>query len=208
MSQVKAFQTLIRYYSKLVRNISKIAHTLNQMFRKIEISEVSCLWAISRLYTLGLWNKKNINAYFITVNRFKLNRSHLRELKKLQMTSEKVLTHFNNDLPLLLITLASLFSISVLFHTMADNTENSKGFKLKTFANAGKRYKELDKEANSFIFSENIFFSHFNFICFFFLFRYVLKFLNIFKDISIRYQRPLLKYSEISLISICLIMAA
>ena len=132
VSQVKAFLGLVSYYSRFVPNLSTIAHPLNQLLRK----NVRFKWSLEC--------ERAFNAI------------------KNEITSDRVLTHFNPKLPLVLATDASPYGISaVLSHTMPDHSEKAIAFVSRTLSNDEKRYSQVDKEALSIIFGIKRFFSIF-----------------------------------------------
>ena len=129
VTQVKAFLDLVSYYSRFVSNFSSIVHPLNHLLRK----NVRFKWSLEC--------ERAFNA------------------NKNEITSDRVLIHFNPKLPLVLAMGVSPHGISaVLSHTMLDYSEKPIAFYSRTLSNAEKRYSQVDKEALSIIFGIKRFF--------------------------------------------------
>ena len=74
-------------------------------------------------------------------------------VKKLLLSS-RVLTHFNDQLPLIVECDASPYGLgAVLSHQFPDDTEKPVGFASRTLMKAEQNYSHLDKEALAIIFS-------------------------------------------------------
>jgi hypothetical protein len=70
-----------------------------------------------------------------------------------QLRSGQVLTHFDDQLPLVLACNASPYGVgAVLSHRMPDGSERPVGFASRTLTTAEKNYSQLDKEALGIVF--------------------------------------------------------
>ena len=123
LSELRSFLGLVNYYSKFLPNL---ATTLSPLYRLLRQSSA---W---------YWGPKQKKAF-------------LRVKKLLQ--SNRVLTHFNDQLPLLLECDASPYGLgTVLSHQMPDGTERPVCFASRTLTQAEQNYSHLDKEALAIVF--------------------------------------------------------
>ena len=114
---------MINYYSKFLPNL---ASTLAPLY---ELLQQTKAWK---------WGSRQRKAF--------------RQVKEL-LQSSQVLTHFNDQLPLLLECDASPYGLgAVLSHRMPDGSEKPVGFASRTLSKAETNYSHLDKEALAIIF--------------------------------------------------------
>ena len=123
LSELRSFLGMVNYYGKFLPNL---ATTLSPLYRLLRQSSA---WR---------WGPKQKKAF--------------RHVKKL-LQSNRVLTHFDDRLPLLLECDASPYGLgAVLSHRMTDGTERPVCFASRTLTKAEQNYSHLDKEALAIIF--------------------------------------------------------
>lgn len=123
VSELKAFLGLLSYYSKFLPHLPSVLAPLYTLLRKNHKWE---------------WHAKEKEAF--------------SKAKKL-LTSEKVLTHYNSKLELILACDASMYGIgAVLSHKMPDNTERPIAFASRTLSQSEKNYSQIEKESLACVF--------------------------------------------------------
>lgn len=121
--QVKAFVGLINYYGRFFENLSSVLFPLHNLTRE----NVPFKWdpACERSF---------------------------EKIKKM-VASDKVLTYYNPELPLVLATDASKYAVgAVLSHRFPDGTERPIQFASQMLSEVQKKYAQVDKEAYAIIF--------------------------------------------------------
>ena len=123
LAELRSFLGMVNYYSKFLPNI---AAKLSPLYRLLRQSEG---WQ---------WGSQQRKAF-----------RHVKGLLK----SNRVLTHYNDQLPLLLECDASPYGLgAILSHRMPDGSEKPVGFASRTLSKAECNYSHLDKEALAIIF--------------------------------------------------------
>ncbi|XP_048247554.1 uncharacterized protein K02A2.6-like [Haliotis rufescens] len=123
VTKLKSFLGMVQYYQRFLPNLSTTLVPLHGLLQK------DAPWS---------WTKKH-DTVFLKV------KSHL--------SSCKVLTHYNPDLPLNLAADASPYGVgAVLSHIMPDGTEKPVAFASCSLSPAEKNYSQLDKEALAIVF--------------------------------------------------------
>ena len=123
LTKLRSFLGLVNYYGKFLPNL---ATTLSPLYKLLQQTSD---WR---------WGPREKRAF--------------HRLKKL-LLSNKVLTHFSEELPLLLECDASQYGLGAVFsHEFPDGTEKPVGFALRTLTQAERNYSHLDKEALAIIF--------------------------------------------------------
>ena len=123
LTELRSFLGMVNYYGKFLPNL---ATTLAPLY------ELLCQ---TKAWT---WGPRQRKAF--------------RQVKGL-LQSNKVLTHFDDQLPLLLECDASPYGLgTVLSHRMPDGSERPVGFASRTLSKAETNYSHLDKEALAIIF--------------------------------------------------------
>lgn len=131
ISEVRAFTGIINYYGRFISNLSSTLFPLNKLLRK---------------GTPFVWSKECETAF---------------KRAKESFISNKVLVHFNPNLPLVLATDASSYGIgAVLSHRYLDGSERAIQFASQTFSDTQKKYSQIDKEAYAIIFGIKKFFQY------------------------------------------------
>ena len=123
LSELRSFLGLVNHYSKFLPNL---ATALSPLYRLLRQSSVWC------------WGPKQKKAF-----------CHVKKL----LQSSRVLTYFDDQLPLLLECDASPYGVgAVLSHRMSDGTERPVCFASRTLTKAEQNYSHLDKEALAIVF--------------------------------------------------------
>ena len=123
VGQLRAFIGIVNYYGKFLPDLATVLSLLYQLLQK------SVRWT---------WGRKQ--------------REACRRVKE-QLRSGKVLTHFSEQLPLILACDASPYGLgAVLSHRIPNGEEKPVGFASRTLSKAEKNYSHLDKEALAIIF--------------------------------------------------------
>ena len=123
LTELRSFLGMINYYGRFLPNL---ASTLAPLYKLLQKTKA---WK---------WGSRQRKAF--------------RQIKELLQSSE-VLTHFNDQLPLLLKCDTSLHRLgAVLLHCMPDRSEKPLGFASCTLSKAKINYSHLDKEALAIIF--------------------------------------------------------
>ncbi|XP_011859199.1 PREDICTED: uncharacterized protein K02A2.6-like [Vollenhovia emeryi] len=131
ISDVRAFVGMINYYNKFIRNLSSILQPLNILLHK---------------NTRFIWGEVQEKAF--------------RKAKEAFM-SNRILTHFDPKLPIVLATDASPYGVgAVLSHTYPDGTERVIQFASQTLSETQQKYAQIDKEAYSIIFGIKKFYQY------------------------------------------------
>ena len=109
---------MVNYYGKFLPNL---------------VTKLSPLYKLLRQTSEWHWGPRQKKAFW-----------HIKKLLK----SNRVLTHFNDQLPLILECDASPYGLgAVLSHQMLDGSEKPVGFASRTLTKAEQNYSHLDKEA-------------------------------------------------------------
>ena len=123
LTELRSFLGLVNYYGKFLPNLATILSPLYKLLQQ------TSNWR---------WGPREKRAF--------------RRVKKL-LLSNRVLTHFSEELPLLLECAASPYGLgAVLSHEFPDGTERPVGFASRTLTQAERNYLHLDKEALAIIF--------------------------------------------------------
>jgi len=131
VNELRKFLGLINYYAKFIEKSSSILHPLNLLLRK------DFKWK---------WSREQEHAY----------KKVLEEI-----SSDKVLIHYNPELPLTLATDASPYGISgVLSHRLPDGLERPIAFSSRSLTKSELNYSQLDKEATAIYWSLQKFYQY------------------------------------------------
>ena len=123
VGELRSFLGMVNYYGKFLPDLATTLTPLYQLLRK---------------HAHWRWRQKQRNAF--------------NKVKDL-LHSGRVLTHFDDRLPLVLACDASPYGLgAVLSHMMPDGDEKPVGFASRTLTNAESNYSHLDKEALAIIF--------------------------------------------------------
>ena len=123
LTELRSFLGLVNYYGKFLPNLANTLAPLYKLLRQ------TVAWK---------WGPRQKQAF--------------RHVKKL-LKSNKVLTHFNDQLPLLLECDASPYGVgAVLSYRLPDGTEKPVSFASRTLSKAESNYAHIDKEALAIIF--------------------------------------------------------
>ena len=123
LSELRSFLGMVNYYGRFLPNLATTLAPLHSLLRQ------SSVWH---------WGSKQKKAF--------------QRVKNL-LQSNRVLTHFDDQLPLLLECDASPYGLgAVLSHRMADGTERPVCFASRTLTKAEQNYSHLDKEALAIVF--------------------------------------------------------
>ncbi|XP_060782844.1 uncharacterized protein K02A2.6 [Neoarius graeffei] len=122
VSQLRSLLGLVNYYHKFLLNLATVLHPLNNLL------QTKVTWK---------WTKSCDMAF--------------KSVKEL-ITSDRVLTHYNPDLPLRLACDASPYGIgAVLSHKMPDGSERPIAFASRSLCAAEKNYAQIDREGLSLV---------------------------------------------------------
>jgi RNase H-like domain found in reverse transcriptase/Integrase core domain/Integrase zinc binding domain len=128
---VRTFLGLVNYYHKFIPGLATKASPLNRLLGKGV--EFS-------------WSGECKKAF---------------ELIKKELTSDKVLTHYDPKLPLIVETDASPVGLgAVLTHKMPDGTERPIAFASRTLSSSERNYSQIDKEATAIAWGIKKFFQY------------------------------------------------
>ena len=123
LQQLRSFLGLINYYAKFIPNLATILQPLNSLL------QAGKKWN---------WSVECAQA--------------LQEAKS-QITSARVLTHYDPTLPIKLASDASAYGVgAVISHIMPDGTERPIAFASRTLHASERNYAQLEKEALSIVF--------------------------------------------------------
>ena len=123
VSQLRSFLGLINYYGKFFPNLAKMLAPLYSLLQK------ATRWS---------WGKPQQSAF---------------QEAKTQLTSEKLLIHYDPSKELLLSCDASPYGIgAVLSHRMQDGTDQPIAFASRSLSKAEKGYAHLDKEGLAIVY--------------------------------------------------------
>ena len=123
MGELRSFLGMVNYYGKFLPDLATTLAPLYHLLRK------SCHWS---------WGTKQKKAF--------------RQVKDL-LRSGRVLTHFDDRLPLVLACDASPYGLgAVLLHQLPNGEEKPVGFASRTLTKAETNYSHLDKEGLAIIF--------------------------------------------------------
>lgn len=122
VSEVRAFIGMVNYYSKFVENFSK---------------KMDSLYALLRKDIKFCWLKDCQIAY---------------DKIKSDITSERVLVHFNPQLPIILTTDACDTAVAGVLSHEIDNEQRPIAFVSRALTKSERKYSTLEKEALAIIF--------------------------------------------------------
>ena len=123
LTELRSFLGMINYYGKFLPNLATL---------------LSPLYKLLRQTTTWKWGPRQ--------------KSTFQKVKKLLLSS-RVLTHFNDQLPLILECDASPYGLgAILSHQFPDSNKKPVGFASRTLSTAELNYSHLDKEALVIIF--------------------------------------------------------
>ena len=123
LTELRSFLGMVTYYGKFLPNLATVLSPLYRLLRH----SVSWCWGTKQARAFG-------------------------RVKKL-LQSNRVLTHFDDQLPLLLECDASPYGLgAVLSHRMPDGMERPVCFASRTLTKAEQNYSHLDKEALAIVF--------------------------------------------------------
>ena len=124
VQQLRSFLGLVNYYGKFIPNLATRLHPLNALL------SVGTKWK---------WSEECVKAF---------------EDVKEQITSARVLTHYNPKLPITLAADASAYGVgAVISHVFSDGTEHPIAFASRTLTSSERNYAQIEKEALSIIFA-------------------------------------------------------
>ncbi|XP_044764494.1 uncharacterized protein K02A2.6-like [Coccinella septempunctata] len=128
-TEVRAFTGLINYYGRFLKNLSSKLYPLYNLLKDGVVFK---------------WDAKCQKAF---------------DTVKKEIMSDRVLAHFDPQLPLILATDASPYAVgAVLSHIYPDGTERPIQFASQVLSSVQQRYSQIDKEAYSIIFGVKKFF--------------------------------------------------
>lgn len=131
VKEVKSFLGLVSFYGRFFPNLSTIANPLYRLTTK---------------GTPFIWTKEC--------------RRSFQEIQK-EITSDRILIHYNPDLPLILSVDASPVGLgAVLSHALPDGSERPIAFSSRTLTQSERNYSQLDKEALGIKWGVDKFFVH------------------------------------------------
>lgn len=120
--QLRSFLGLVNYYHKFLPNLATVLHPLNTLL------QTKVTWKWTNSCDMAFKSAKEL------------------------ITSERVLTHYNPDLPLRLACDASPYGIgAVLSHKMPDGSERPIAFASRSLCAAEKNYAQIDREGLSLV---------------------------------------------------------
>lgn len=123
VTELRSFLGMVNYYGRFLPDLA---------------TTLSPLYSLLRQTTSWLWGTKQNKAF--------------RAVKE-QIKSGRVLTHFDDRLPLVLACDASPYGLgAVLSHRMSDGCERPVGFASRTLTKAEQNYSHLDKEALAIVY--------------------------------------------------------
>ena len=124
VQQLRSFLGLVNYYyRKFIPNLATLLHPLNALLR------ADRKWK---------WSPECDKAF---------------QDAKDQLTSAKVLTHYNPTLPIVTAADASAYGMgAVISHVFPDNSEQPIAFASRTLTTSEKNYAQLEKEALALVF--------------------------------------------------------
>ena len=129
--ELRSFLGAINYYSRFIPNLQPMCAPLHSLTKD------SVPWH---------WSTTSNNIY--------------QNLKQI-LSSKDTLVHYNEDLPLVLVTDASNQGVgAVLLHTLHNGTERPVAYASRTFNDREKQYSVLDKEALAIIFGVTKFYQY------------------------------------------------
>ena len=140
VAQLRSFLGLLNYYGKFIPNLATILHPLNDLLKADRKWE---------------WTQDCSKAF---------------TLAKEQLSSDKVLTHYDPKMPLNLATDASAYWIgAVVSHVFPDGSERPIAFASRTLSPSEQNYAQIEKEALSLVFGvkkfhQYLYGRHFNLI--------------------------------------------
>lgn len=129
--EVRSLLGLINYYGRFIQNLSGIVYPITNLLK------------VGQEF---IWSRACQKAF---------------DRVKKELVSERVLTHYDPSLPLVLATDASNCSVGcVLSHIMPDGTERPIRFASQTLSPTQQRYAMVDKEAYAIIFGVKKFYQY------------------------------------------------
>ncbi|KAL5510070.1 hypothetical protein EMCRGX_G005543 [Ephydatia muelleri] len=131
VKELRSFLGAINYYSRFLPNLQSLCTPLHQLTKNA---------------TRWVWSKESYRVF-----------QHLKQL----LTSKDTLVHYDEALPLVLMTDASDNGVgAVLLHRLSDGVEKPVGFASRTLMDREKRYSVIDKEALAIIFGVTKFYQY------------------------------------------------
>nr|CAI5835249.1 unnamed protein product [Callosobruchus analis] len=128
-TEVRAFLGLVNYYNRFLQNLSTTLHPIYNLLKDNVPFK---------------WDQKCQKAFTAV---------------KQEIVSDRVLAHFDPQLPLVLATDASPYAVgAVLSHVYPDGTERPIQFASQTLSKVQQKYSQIDKEAYAIIFGIKKFF--------------------------------------------------
>ena len=123
VQELRSFLGLVNYYGKFIANLATILHPLNALLQKDR------QWR---------WSRECASAF---------------QQAKDQLTSSRVLAHYDPALPIKLAADASAYGVgAVIAHVFADGTEHPIAFASRTLTSSERNYAQIEKEALALIF--------------------------------------------------------
>ena len=123
VSELKSFLGILNYYARFIANRSDVLSPLHDLLKK----DVPWVWGLEQQRAFG-------------------------EAKML-ITSEKVLAHFDPELPLVLTCDASSVGIgAVLSHRYSDGSEKPVGFVSRSLSKAEQKMSQIEREALALVY--------------------------------------------------------
>ncbi|XP_063365892.1 uncharacterized protein K02A2.6-like [Cydia amplana] len=131
VNELRTFLGMANYYNKFIPNLASISTPLNNLLKK--------------------------NAHFVWTQKCA---ESFNRIKK-EILSDRVLTHFNPEHPLVLATDASPTGLgAVLSHRLPDGSDRPIAFASRSLTSSEKKYSQIDKEATSLFWGLKKFFHY------------------------------------------------
>ena len=131
VKELRSFLGAINYYSRFLPNLQSLCTPLHQLTKNAK------RW---------VWSKESDRVF-----------QHLKQL----LSSKDTLVHYDEALPLVLMTDASDNGVgAVLLHRLSDGVEKPVAFASRTLMDREKRYSVIDKEALAIIFGVTKFYQY------------------------------------------------
>lgn len=131
ITEVKSFCGFVNFYGKFINNLSTIMHPIYKLLKSKDKIE---------------WNNDCDEAF---------------KLIKHELVTEKVLCHFNPNLPIVLICDASNVGVgAILAHEFPDKTQKPIEYASRVLSSAEQKYGTIEKEALAIIFATKKFYQY------------------------------------------------